>query len=225
MVHDISNIHLMVKPGLVIFDCDGVLVDSMDAAFSVSRDMAAELGITLTFDAHERYFGIRDSDMFKDLADRHGTTLPDRFLNRVEARKVALYRKGVPMITGALQAVRRITEAAVPLCVASSATLERTRLKLAPVGLLDFFGDYVFTGYDVPKGKPAPDLFLLAAATMGVASEDCIVIEDAAAGVQAAIAAGMQVLGYAPKGDRQGLSDMGADVFVSMAEVPGLIGV
>jgi beta-phosphoglucomutase-like phosphatase (HAD superfamily) len=129
------------------------------------------------------------------------------------------------MITGALHAVRRIATAGVSLCVASSATLERTRVKLAPLGMLDYFGDHVFTGYGVPKGKPAPDLFLFAAATMGFAPRDCVVIEDAAAGVQAAMTAGMRVLGYAPKGDRQGLCDMGAEVFVSMAEVPELIGI
>jgi beta-phosphoglucomutase-like phosphatase (HAD superfamily) len=215
----------MGKPGLVIFDCDGVLVDSMEVAFSVSRDMAAELGITLTFEGHERYFGMRDSDMFNDLAERHGVTLPEDFLDRVEARKMTRYREGVPMVTGALHAVRRIAEAGVPLCVASSATLERTRVKLAPVGLLDYFGEHVFTGYDVPKGKPAPDLFLLAAQTMGFAPGDCVVVEDAAAGVQAAMAAGMRVLGYAPKSDSQGLSDLGAEVFVSMAEVPELVGI
>ena len=214
----------MGKPGLVIFDCDGVLVDSMDVAFSVSQEMAAELGITLTFAEHERFFGTRDSDMFNDLAVRHGVALPVGFLERVEARKLARYREGVPVMAGALHAVRRIAGAGVALCVASSATTERTRVKLEPVGLLEYFGEHVFTAYDVAKGKPAPDVFLHAAATMGFAPGDCVVIEDAAAGVQAAMAAGMRVLGYAPKGDRQGLSDMGAEVFVSMAEVPGLIG-
>jgi HAD superfamily hydrolase (TIGR01509 family) len=222
--HDISNIALMGKPGLVIFDCDGVLVDSEQAAFEVSSAMAAELGITLSFSDHVRYFGSRDSDMFSDLASKHGVVLPEGFLERTEARKMERYREGVPVMTGALHAVRRIAGAGVALCVASSATGERTRVKLEPVGLLEFFGDYVFTAYDVPKGKPAPDLFLHAAASMGFASDDCVVIEDAAVGVQAAMAAGMRVLGYAPTGDRQGLNDMGAEVFVSMAEVPGLLG-
>jgi HAD superfamily hydrolase (TIGR01509 family) len=214
----------MAKPGLVIFDCDGVLVDSEAAAFDVSSTMALELGITLTFAEHERSFGTRDSDMFGALAKKHGVSLPDGFLDRVEERKMVRYREGVPVMPGAIHAVRRIAAAGIPLCVASSATTERTRVKLAPVGLLEFFGEHVFTAYDVPKGKPAPDVFLHAAAAMGFAPGDCVVVEDAAAGVQAAMEAGMRVLGYAPRGDWQGLSDMGAEVIVSMADVPGALG-
>jgi beta-phosphoglucomutase-like phosphatase (HAD superfamily) len=82
----------------------------------------------------------------------------------------------------------------------------------------------VFSAHHVSRGKPAPDLFLFAASTMGFTPGDCVVIEDSGRGVQAAMAAGMRVLGYAPKGDRQGLSDMGAEVFASMADVPGLLG-
>lgn len=215
----------MAKPGLVIFDCDGVLVDSMEVAFSVSSEMAAEIGITLTYAEHDRYFGTRDSDMFKALARKYDVALPDGFLERVEDRKMERYREGVPVMAGAVHAVRRIADAGVALCVGSSATVERTRVKLAPVGLLEYFGEHVFTAYDVPKGKPAPDIFLHAATVMGFAPDDCVVIEDAAAGVQAAMAAGMRVLGYAPKGDKQGLSDLGAETFVSMADVPGLLGI
>jgi HAD superfamily hydrolase (TIGR01509 family) len=213
-----------VKPGLVIFDCDGVLVDSEAVAYDVSRGMAAELGITLTFGEHERYFGTRDSDMFNDLAGKYEVLLPDGFLDRVEERKLARYRDGVPVMAGATHAVRRIADAGLPLCIASSATVERTRVKLERVGLLGYFGGHVFSGYDVTRGKPAPDLFLYAALGMGFVPEDCVVVEDSAAGVQGAMEAGMRVLGYAPKGDRHGLSDLGAEVFVSMADVPGLLG-
>ena len=214
----------MGKPELVIFDCDGVLVDSEHVAFEVSSAMVLELGITLTLAEHVRYFGVRDSDMFADMAGKHGVTIPEGFLERVEARKLARYREGVPVMVGAVHAVRRIVAADVPVCVASSATAERTRVKLEPAGLLKFFGEHVFSAYDVAKGKPAPDLFLDAARRMGFEPRDCVVIEDAAVGVEAAMAAGMRVLGYAPKGDRQGLNDLGAEVFVSMAEVPSLLG-
>jgi HAD superfamily hydrolase (TIGR01509 family) len=214
----------MAKPGLVIFDCDGVLVDSERASFEVAREMAAGLGIELTFAQNAPYFGTRDSDMFEDLAAKHGVALPEGFLERVEARKMARYRQGVPVIPGALHAVRRIAAAGLPLCVASSATVERTRVKLEPIGLLEFFGDHVFTAYDVARGKPAPDIFLHAAERMGVAPADCVVIEDAAAGVRAGIDAGMRVLGFAPKSDVLGFSDLGAEPFPSLTDVPRLIG-
>ncbi len=214
----------MLKPALVIFDCDGVLVDSKGIAFDVSREMAAELGISLSFEEHERYFGIRDSDMFNCLAVNYGVVLPEDFLRRVEEKKMTRYLLGVPAITGALHAVRKVAEAGLPMCVASSGTKERTNLKLKPLGLLAYFGAHVFSGYEVSNGKPSPDIFLYASEKMGVDPGDCVVIEDSAAGVQAGMEAGMRVLGYSPKSDMQGLSDLGAEVFVSMAEVPGLIG-
>jgi len=214
----------MTPPGLVIFDCDGVLVDSEQASFEVARAMAAELGIAFSFEENRPYFGTRDSDMFADLAAKHGVALPDGFLKRVEDRKMARYRQGVALIPGALHAVRRIADAGLSVCVASSATVERTRVKLEPLGLLEFFDEYVFTAYDVARGKPAPDIFLHAAQRMGIAPANCVVIEDTAAGVRAGVDAGMRVLGYAPKGDELGFSDLGAEPFPSMADVPRLIG-
>jgi len=214
----------MILPGLVIFDCDGVLVDSEHASFEVAREVAGELGIDLTFEQNRPYFGTRDSDMFEDLAAKHGLALPAGFLEHVEERKMARYHQGVPMIPGAMHAIRRIVAAGLPLCVASSATVERTRVKLEPIGLLVFFGDHVFTAYDVARGKPAPDIFLHAAERMGVPPADCVVIEDAAAGVRAGIDAGMRVLGFAPKGDVLGFSDLGAEPFHSLTDIPRLIG-
>lgn len=214
----------MTRPGLVIFDCDGVLVDSEQASFEVARAMAMELEIELSFEENRHYFGKRDSDMFTDLAAKYGVALPDGFLKRVENRKMTRYRQGVALIPGALHAVRRIADAGLPVCVASSATVERTRVKLEPLGLMEFFDEHVFTAYNVARGKPAPDIFLHAAQCMGVTPENCVVIEDAAAGVRAGVDAGMRVLGYAPRGDALGFSDLGAEPFPSMADVPRLIG-
>jgi HAD superfamily hydrolase (TIGR01509 family) len=209
---------------LVIFDCDGVLVDSEQASFEVARAIAAELGIELSFEQNQPYFGTRDSDMFEDLAAKHGMALPEGFLVRVEERKIARYREGVTVIPGAMHAVRRIAAAGLPLCVASSATVECTRVKLEPIGLLEFFGDHVFTAYDVARGKPAPDISLHAAERMGVAPANCVVVEDAAAGVRSGVDAGMRVLGFAPKGDVLGFTDLGAEAFPSLTDVPRLIG-
>ena len=214
----------MAEFDALIFDCDGVLVDSEQASFEVARAMAAELGIALSLEENRLYFGTRDSDMFADLATKHGVALPDEFLKRVEDRKMARYRQGVALIPGALHAVRRVADAGLLVCVASSATVDRTRVKLEPLGLLKFFTEHVFTAYDVAHGKPAPDIFLHAARCMGVAPANCVVIEDASVGVRAGVDAGMRVLGYAPKGDALGFSDLGAEPFPSMAEVPRLIG-
>ena len=213
------------RPGLVIFDCDGVLVDSEPLSGRVSLEMIAEHGVTMSRDEMSaRYLGTSDADMLRDVERRLGVTFPEGFVDEMQARKLVAFRAAVRAMDGAAAAVGAIASAGVPLCVASSGPRDSTRVKLASAGLLRYFDGRLFSAYDVPRGKPHPDLFLYAAAQMGVAPARCVVVEDSLPGVQGAVAAGMRVLGYASEGGGAALRTAGAEVFGDMADVPGLLG-
>jgi HAD superfamily hydrolase (TIGR01509 family) len=176
---------------LVIFDCDGVLIDS--ELLSVHADVAclAEYGIDLSADEIiERYTGT--SGMVADLEARYGRTLPG-FAER--------YRQLVrPMFEAELQAIHGVAEVIDSLnckrCIASSSNPEGLRHTLSLVGLYDRFHPHIFSAAQVARGKPAPDLFLHAAERMGVPPQRCVVIEDSVPGVTAAVAAGMPAIGF-----------------------------
>ncbi len=214
-----------VRPSLVIFDCDGVLVDSEPLSQRVSLEMIAERGVAmLPEEMAARYLGTSDADMVRDIERRLGTTFPDGFVDEMQARKLVAFRAGVRAIDGVAGAVGAIASAGILLCVASSGPSDATRVKLESAGLLEPFDGRMFSAYDVPRGKPHPDVYLYAAAQMGVAPARCAVVEDSLPGVRGAVAAGMRVLGYAPEGGGAGLRDAGAEVFGDMADVPGLLG-
>ena len=133
------------------------------------------------------------------------------------------FRRELRPVAGIDAALDAIEAAVVPTCVASSGSLEKMRLTLGLTGLWDRFEGRIFSGDEVEHGKPAPDLFLLAAERMGASPEDCVVVEDSPFGVAGACAAGMGALGYAPEGDGEALAEAGASVFRSMAELPALV--
>ncbi len=215
---------MAAKPGLVIFDCDGVLVDSERQSAVATADYLEELGLSLSAeDAAVLFKGLTNTEIEGLVEPRLQAMLPNDFVAEMDQRMVDAIQSGITVIPGVRQAIEAIVAAGCEVSVGLNGTPEETNAKVDAAGFWDLFGGNVFSAHHVSRGKPAPDLFLFAASTMGFAPGDCVVIEDAAAGVQAAMAAGMRVLGYALKGDRQGLSDMGAEVFVSMAEVPGLI--
>ncbi|HVC53751.1 MAG TPA: HAD-IA family hydrolase [Stellaceae bacterium] len=184
-----------MRYGLVIFDCDGVLIDSEHLAVRADVACLAEDGIVLTEDEIlERYVGISVAEMVADLEGRSGRRVADDFAIRHAARLRTIFAaelRAMPGIEALIDAV------AGKACVASSSTHERLRHALGLVGLYARFAPHIFSASEVRRGKPAPDLFLHAAARMRVAPEDCVVIEDSRAGVEAAVAAGMTVLGFA----------------------------
>ena len=178
---------------LVIFDCDGVLVDS--ELLSVKADAAclAEDGIVLSEDEIlERYTGISVAGMLADLEQRHGRALPD-FAQRHYEHVSALFAAGLCAIAG-VEAV--IDGLSCRACVASSSTPDRLTMALTKVGLHGRFHPHIFSAAMVARGKPAPDLFLYAAAQMSVPPARCVVIEDSLPGVAAAVAAGMIPVGF-----------------------------
>jgi FGGY-family pentulose kinase/HAD superfamily hydrolase (TIGR01509 family) len=181
--------------GLIIFDCDGVLVDSELLAMRVlvAAIEAQGGGRVAPADAFRNYLGRSLESISKSLAESHSVTLGDDALAAMRNDLFSLYRrelKPVPWIEDVLDRID------VPRCVASSSGLERIRFSLDVTGLLPRFGDRIFSASMVEHGKPAPDLFLHAAREMGVAPQNCLVIEDSPAGVRAAKAAGMRVFAF-----------------------------
>jgi len=180
---------------LVIFDCDGVLVDSEPISVRIDIAMLAELGLTMTeAEVIERFVGRSPEVIVEAVEQELGHPPPDGWFERGERRLRRAFKTELSPVPGIVEALEQITP---PVCVASSSTPENLRLKLELTGLYDRFAGRIFSAAKVANGKPAPDLFLHAARRMGVDPTGCVVVEDSRYGVQAARAAGMDVLGYA----------------------------
>jgi FGGY-family pentulose kinase/HAD superfamily hydrolase (TIGR01509 family) len=186
-----------VTPELVIFDCDGVLVDSEPLAMRVLIAAIAAQGVVIEpADALRNYLGRSLASISKSLNQSHGMPLGEAALESMRSDLFALYRKELKATVGLVEALDGLEKLGIPFCVASSSGLERIRISLELTGLIDRFEPHIFSASMVEHGKPAPDLFLHAAEAMGVAPEHCLVIEDSPAGITAAKAAGMAVFSY-----------------------------
>ena len=215
-----------MERNLVIFDCDGVLVDSEPIAQQVTVDLLGAHGLVLSAAEAESHFkGLSDPAIVAKIQTEWGVTLPSDFIPRLEAAVWALLEVNLQSVPGVAQAVAAVVRSGSALCVASSAPREWTRWKLTITGLLRHFEDRLFSADQVPRGKPFPDVFLYAASMMGFVPEDCVVVEDSVPGVQAGVAAGMRVLAYASMGDAEALQTAGGSVFTSMAELPASLGI
>jgi HAD superfamily hydrolase (TIGR01509 family) len=184
----------MARFDLIIFDCDGVLVDSEPIIARAHAALLATLGIALAPEVLlARFCGIPDAAMLAVIEQEQGRTLPDDYDARVAAAidlACATELAPIPGIHRTLDAL------GLPYCVASSSLPGRIRYSLRTVGLLDRFEPHIFSAAMVARGKPAPDLFRHAAGTMGVPPSRCLVVEDSVAGVTAAVAARMAVIGF-----------------------------
>ncbi|MBV7700126.1 HAD family phosphatase [Streptomyces sp. TRM70350] len=183
---------------LVIFDNDGVLVDSEPIS---NRHLAAyltELGHPTTYeDSIRDFMGSAMHRIHELIEERTGQRLPTEFDDVFHARVFAAFEQELTAVCGAEQVLEKLAADSVPYCVASSGSHERIRVGHRATGLDRWFDDgRIFSSQDVGRGKPAPDLFLYAAERMGVAPERCVVVEDSPLGVQAAVAAGMDVYGF-----------------------------
>ena len=210
-----------MKIDLVIFDCDGVLVDSEELSNRVLTEELGRLGLALEPRvAAARFTGLTLAHTLELAAAELGRELPAGFVERLQRRTYDVLRRSVRAVPGVEQALAAIR---TPVCVASSGEPEKMRLTLGATGLLARFEGRMFSATEVARGKPHPDLFLHAAARMGAAAEHCVVVEDSSPGVQAARAAGMPALGYAPHGDGAELLRHGATIFAEMTRLPGLL--
>lgn len=219
----------MSLPELVIFDCDGVLVDSELIA---SRELAAfltDLGRpTEAAECREQFTGLSIQAVGEKVRAHWGVALPADFVAQLRARDQEAFERDLTAIPGIEAVLDAVSGAGVHMCVASSGTPEKIRHSLELTGLIDRFDGDLFSAAEVEHGKPAPDLFLHACARMNARPETTFVIEDSAAGVAGAKAAGMRVLGFTGGGHcgpGYAAKLSGADaVFADMAELPGLLG-
>jgi HAD superfamily hydrolase (TIGR01509 family) len=213
---------------LIIFDCDGVLVDSEIISCRAHAATLTRHGYPITEDqVFDRFLGRSMRQATLEVEAELGRSLPDDFHTQVYAeifREFATSLQATPHIVKALAAIT------LPVCVASSGPPEKISASLNRVGLYDRFSPHIFSAVQVQHGKPAPDLFLFAAEQMSVSPARCLVIEDSVSGIAAALAAGMAVLGYhggshCRPGHADTLRAAGAAVtFDDMRELPDLIG-
>lgn len=211
---------------LVIFDCDGVLVDSEPLANASFSRAVRELGLDWSVEETMRRMIGRSLKSCVEIVEAElGRPVPDDFLPTMQARTYQSFRDApLQPVPGVMDAVRAVQRAGLATCVASSGTLEKMRFTLGLTGLWELFEGRLFSATEVPRGKPFPDLFLHAAIRMDVL--DCTVVEDSVPGVQAARSAGMRVLAYAgaPHSDRAGLARAGGETFDDMRALAGLLG-
>ena len=207
---------------LMIFDCDGVLVDSEPLANRILSECFQDAGFPIDYDTCIRTMvGLSLHACFKIAEERHNKLLPTDFFNTVQNRTYLAIRDELQPIPGVLGAIEAIP---LPRCVASSSEHGKIELSLNKTGLAPLFGDNLFSAHQVARGKPFPDLFLFAAREMGFEPNNCVVIEDSPYGASAARAAGMTVFGYTGSGFAEKLADEGAHIFDSMEELPQLLG-
>jgi HAD superfamily hydrolase (TIGR01509 family) len=217
-------------PRLVIFDCDGVLIDSeIIAARAQSRALAAH-GIAITpEEAARRFAGIPDADMWRTLQQENERSLPDGFARQYADRLEATFRQELRALPGAAETLAALRERGTQVCVASSSMPAKLEAALKMVGLWDAFAPHVFSTAQVAHGKPAPDIFLYAARQMRAAILDCVVVEDSVPGVRAARAARMRAIGFVGAShngpdQRQRLLDEGAsEVIDDLRRLPEIL--
>jgi len=206
---------------LLIFDCDGVLVDSEPIVHRVFVEMLAEHGFELGFDETLREFaGSSMSNRLTTIEERLGWSVPADFTVSFDHRLAESLRQHLRPVPGVVEVVAQVGR---PRCVASNGSHADMRARLSLAGLLDQFDPHLFSASEVAQAKPHPDLFLIAAEQMGVAASRCAVVEDSLAGVQAGVRAGMRVFGYVGLTDGRMLQEAGAVVFGHMSELPGLL--
>jgi HAD superfamily hydrolase (TIGR01509 family) len=206
---------------LIIFDCDGVLVDSEPISNRIMAEVLSANGLPTTLAmCYEHFMGRTMSDCVSILASRFGHTVTADFVDTVRARTLAALREEIEPVAGIAAALARIP---VPMCVASSGQLVKMRTTLGQTGLLHHFEDRLFSAAGMTRGKPHPDIFLHAAESMGAQPATCAVVEDSLAGVRAGVAAGMTVFAYAGLTDAEKLSAAGGRIFTDMHDLPALL--
>ena len=202
---------------LVIFDCDGVLVDSEALENQLLVDMAARHGLHVDAEeAHREFVGRKLAECVQHMERTANGTLPDSFIPDYRRELAAVVERELKPVDGIHAALRQIRQRT---CVASNAPPEKMKRALDVTGLRGFFADRLYSAYDINAWKPAPDIFLFAAKSMGVAPDSCVVVEDSPPGIAAAEAAGMAVIAYRP----MGTVAPGVVTIDAMAELPAAL--
>lgn len=210
---------------LVIFDCDGVLVDSEPISCRVMAEALTAEGLpAATEDVYREFMGRAWEDSLAIIEERLGRPTREGFTEDFRSTRDAALASEVKAIPGVREAIAAIERKGVERCVASSGAHEKIRLTLGTTDLLELFENRIFSATEVERGKPAPDLFLHAARSMGVEPERCAVVEDTPVGIEAARAAGMHALAFVDNAPREALEAAGAhEIFDDMSELPCLV--
>jgi HAD superfamily hydrolase (TIGR01509 family) len=212
-------------PQLVIFDCDGVLVDSEPVANRTLALMLRELGLDLTQEQiFETFVGFSMAHVMRTIENMLGRTPPETFLRDLQARTFEAFRTELRAMPGIEQALDALDAAGLPYCVASSGDHEKMRTTLGITGLWPRFAGRIFSVTQVARGKPAPDVYLFAAKQLGAEPARCVVVEDTPPGVQAGVAAGMTVFGFCAHTPEAKLKAAGAHLtFDDLRRLPDLL--
>jgi HAD superfamily hydrolase (TIGR01509 family) len=199
MLGRILKVRTSIDPGIeivgaLIFDFDGVIADSEAIANTVLAEIVTDLGHSTTLDqALARYSGRRWNEALAEIEAAIGRPLPSSFSDRLKLATLDRFRTDLKEVNGATDFIRRFPH--IPRCIASSSSMDRLQLCLSVLALEAEFGSHVFSADMVARGKPHPDIFLFAAGKLGVSPNECLVIEDSAGGIRAAVAAGMTAIG------------------------------
>ena len=216
----------MTRPAAVIFDCDGVLVDSEGPALDLLGADLARHGLPMSRAEMDRLFVGGTIAGAGAMARDLGATLPEGWVADFYARLYARLAAGTPLIPGILQVLEALDAAGIPYAVGSNGSMEKMRITLGQhPDLLARVQGRLFSGPALGMLKPEPGLYLAVATALGVAPSDCVVIEDSRTGCIAARRAGMRCMGFAPHGDGAGLAAEGARVFHGMGDLPGVLGI
>jgi HAD superfamily hydrolase (TIGR01509 family) len=217
-----------MKYKAIIWDCDGVLIDSEVLACGVAVEILAEIGYTIPLDTYlNRFMGKSSAQMFQQIEQETGLNLTEIFpTERMKERQKAVFNRHLQAISGVEDVLKAVN---LPMAVASGSESERLQHTLSITNLIGYFNNHIYSVERVQNGKPAPDIFLYAAEKLKVAPKDCLVIEDSIHGVNAAKAGGMDVFAYTGGSHmtpslRQNLTDVGVQaVLQHMDELPALL--
>ncbi|MEN0045819.1 MAG: HAD family hydrolase [Bacteroidota bacterium] len=205
----------------IIFDCDGVLVDSEEITTKVLIELAASLGLEINLEYANKFFpGKSLQSIFQFIQERIDQPLPEDLEAQFRAKTFERFKKEIQPINGISELLEKLK---IPFCVASSGPLHKIELNLTTTGLIDKFRGKMFSCYEVGKWKPDPAIFEYAAQRMGYAVEECVVVEDSVYGVQAAKSGGFDVYGFANERNKEALEKAGAIVFFRMEDLYPLL--
>lgn len=218
----------MTRPDAVLFDCDGVVVDSEGPTLALFVEELALHGLPLTLEVFEADYLGQTVEMVARQAVAAGARLPEGWVAHFYGRMNAMLQAGVPLIAGVPGVLDRLDAVGIPFAMGSNGSLAKMQITLGQHGIAGRFRA-VLSGQALGAPKPAPDVYLAAAAACGVPPQACVVIEDSAQGARAGLAAGARVMGYAPHGDAtatgRSLLALGVPLFRRMEELPGLLGI
>ncbi|MCV2484519.1 HAD family hydrolase [Flavobacterium sp. SH_e] len=207
----------------IIFDCDGVLVDTEKIGNGILLSMAQEHGFEMELEDAYRHFNGRNlKDCFRHIEEAIDQKLPENFETEYREKSFEAFKTQVKPMKGVIDFIEKLT---ISYCVASSGPVEKIRLNLEVAGLLDRFEDKIFSSYQIGSWKPEPGIFLHAAKEMGFEVKDCIVLEDSKAGVKSGISGGFKVYGFANGFNNDDLKEEGAELFSSYEELSEKLGI